>query len=132
MLSANPASVSKMPSCQCSICSLPTDELEASDQKRNEIKKIQADVSEMIKWGQIKHAYGKSLDILNIAADLGVETYSVLPQLYLDSYQLCRKFYGEHSTNEETIKLFDKGHEWAMRLRGNNTLFSTLERPVMG
>ena len=42
------------------------------------------------------------------------------------------KFYGEHSTNEETIKLFDKGHEWAVRLRGNNTLFSTLERPVMG
>ena len=117
--------------CQCSICSLPSNELEDSDQKRKEISKMQVEIKQMIKWGQTKHAYAKSLDILKIATDMGLEAYSVLPQLYLDSYQLCSKFYGEHSTNEETIELFDKGRQWAVRLRGNNTLFSKLERPVM-
>ena len=117
--------------CECQICSLCSDNLKSSDLKRKKVIEFQSEVKEMIKWGQIKHAYEKSLDILKIAINLGSEAYSVLPQLYLDSYQLCCKFYGEHSVDEETIDLFDKGRQWAVRLRGNNTIFSKLERPVM-
>ena len=117
--------------CECQLCSLPSEKLKRSDLDRKRLIEYQVEVKEMIKWGQIKHAYEKSLDILKIADDLGSEAYSVLPQLYLDSYQLCCKFHGEHSVNEEAIDLFDKGRQWAVRLRGNNTIFSKLERPVI-
>ena len=117
--------------CQCSVCSLPPGQLKSSDGNRRDISDFKSEIKEMIKWGQTKHAYVKSLDVLKIAIDLGFELYSVLPQMYLDSYQLCCKFYGDHSTNEEAIDLFDKGRKWAIRLRGNNTIFSKLERPVI-
>ena len=75
--------------CHCQICALPAYELEISDHKRTKIGRLQWDVVQMTKNGDIKDAYTKSLEILEIAKDLGMELISILPQIYMDCYQLC-------------------------------------------
>ena len=55
-----------------------------------EISRLQWDVKKMTKKGDIKDAYIKSLEILEIAKDLGIEVFSIFPQIYLDCYQIIR------------------------------------------
>ena len=116
--------------CQCSICALPTDQLEMSDNKRKSIVQMQYEVREMVQNKEYKNAYAKCIDILEIAQDLGMELFSILPQLYLDCYQLCRKSQGSSPANDEAMYLYHTGREWATKLRGNNTLFSKLDTPT--
>jgi hypothetical protein len=116
--------------CQCAICGLPSDEVEKSDKKRKNIVQMQFEVKEMVQNKEYKDAYAKSNDILEMAQDLGMEVFSILPQFYLDCYQLCCKSHGDSPVNDEAIHLYDAGREWAIKLRGNNTIFSKLDPPT--
>ena len=116
--------------CQCAICALPTDQLKISDNKRKNIVQMQYEVRRMVQNKEYKNAYAKSIDIMEIAKDLGMEMYPILPQFYLDCYQLCCKSQGSSPVNDEAINLYHTGREWAIKLRGNNTTFSKLDLPT--
>ena len=91
---------------------------------------MQHEVRKMVQNKEYKNAYAKSIDILEIAKNLGTEMYSILPQFYLDCYQLCCKSHGNSPVNDEAINLYYTGREWAIKLRGNNTIFSKLDLPA--
>ena len=117
--------------CQCSLCSLSAKELNFSDNKRREISRLQLEIGEMVKQENFIDAYQKSQEVLKLGLDLDIEAYSILPQMYLNCYQLCRKTQkGNNLAENEAVELYETGLSWATKLRGNNTVFSKLDAPI--
>ena len=115
--------------CQCRLCTLPSKQIEILDDKRTEINRLQREVREMKEQTETKDAYLKTLEALKLGLDLGLEAFTLLPQLYLDCYQLCCKLHGTHSENKEAVEFYDRGLQWATKLRGENTVFSKIHQP---
>ena len=117
--------------CQCSLCSLSAKELNFSDNKRREISRLQLEIGEMVKQENFIDAYQKSQEVLKLGLDLDIEAYSILPQMYLNCYQLCRKTQkGNNLADNEGVEFYETGLAWATKLRGNNTVFSKLDAPI--
>ena len=84
----------------------------------------------MVKQENFLDAYQKSQEVLKLGLDLGNQAYSILPQMYLNCYQLCRKAQTGNDVEEnEALEFYETGFAWATKLRGNNTVFSKLDPP---
>ena len=117
--------------CHCSLCSLPSKELHVSDYQRKEVSRLQREIGEMVKQENFIDAFQKGKEVLKLGLDLGNQAYSILPQMYLNCYQLCRKAQKGNDVEEnEAVDFYETGLAWATKLRGNNTVFSKLDSPT--
>ena len=86
-------------------------------------------MKELVEKGEVRAAYDVSMHVLQIVKDMKEKMLSILPQVYLDCYQLCLRLdENDPERVANSVRYYDEGLEWAIKLRGSNSAFSQIKQ----
>jgi len=108
--------------CSCPVCALPLEELQANDKVRREILGLGNNLEDVYRDHPVKALRFAKMRLERIEK-LGVEMIEILPQAYMDCYELCLV-----QNEKEIAEIFaNRGAEAAKRIRGKNSLWSKIK-----
>lgn len=107
--------------CKCEVCGLEEEELKQNDKIRREILGLGNNMEDVYREQPVK-AFRYAKMRLERIEKMGEEMMEILPQAYMDCYELCLV-----QKEEEIAQIFARrGSEAAKLLRGNNSLWSKI------
>jgi len=108
--------------CRCKVCALPPEELQINDKVRREILGLGNNLEDVYREQPVKALRFAKMRLERIEK-MGVEMIEILPQAYMDCYELCLV-----QNEKEIAEIFaNRGSEVAKRIRGKNSLWSKVK-----
>jgi len=108
--------------CDCKVCSLPPEQLQNNDKVRREILGLGNNLEDVYRDQPVKALRFAKMRLERIEK-MGVEMIEILPQAYMDCYELCLV-----QNEKEIAEIFaNRGAEVAKRIRGKNSLWSKIK-----
>merc|ERR1712130_10110 len=109
--------------CSCKVCALPPEELQNNDKVRREILGLGNNLEDVYREHPVKALRFAKMRLERIEK-MGVEMIEILPQAYMDCYELCLV-----QNEKEIAEIFaNRGFEVAKRIRGKNSLWSKVRK----